>query len=162
MWSPGGYYSLAVTLSNPPEPYIMLVLFQIWEEVLITDVPFLSSLFYSCNYWKLRRLTVHEIDLSSVWLTSNLADLVGDGVSQDPFLLHVHHEHPLHAYLQRLQGGGVVVVSTVTVGDVLFQLEGVGLWPSLSRNHGKLPHRAWGGNCMKRERHLRWKRHQVF
>lgn len=60
-------------------------------------------------------------------LTSNRADLVGDGVSQDSLLLDVHHKHPLHVDLQRLRGGSPVSVATVTVGDVLLQVERVRL-----------------------------------
>lgn len=73
-------------------------------------------------------------------LTSDRADLVGDGVSQDPLLLDVHHKHPLHGDLQSLRGSGAVVVTTISVCDVLFELEGEGLGTSLRRNHRKLPH----------------------
>lgn len=85
-------------------------------------------------------------------LTSNRVDLVGDGVSQDPLLLHVHHKDPLHDDLQGLQGGGPVVVATVLIGDVLLQLEGEGLGASLRRHHRKLPHRGGGGDWKQRER----------
>lgn len=59
-------------------------------------------------------------------LTSDRADLVCDGVSQDALLLDVHYKHPLHGDLQRLRARAVVV-ATVTVGDVLLHLEGEGL-----------------------------------
>lgn len=64
-------------------------------------------------------------------LTSNRADLVGDGVSQDPLLFHIHDKDPLHGDLQGLQGGAPVVVTTVLIGDVLLQLEREGLGASL-------------------------------
>lgn len=54
-----------------------------------------------------------------VRLTSNGTDLVGDGVSQDPLLFHIHHKHPFHDDLQGLQGRGPVVVTTILVADVL-------------------------------------------
>lgn len=72
---------------------------------------------------------VHQ--LRPNWLDSDWADLVGDGVSQDPLLFDIHHKRSLHGDLQRLHGGGAVVMPTVAVGDVLFQLEGEGLGPSL-------------------------------
>lgn len=85
-----------------------------------------------------------------LWLTSDWADLVGDGISEDALLLDVHHKRPLHGDLQRLQGGAAAVVAAVAVGDVLLQLEGEGLWATLSRHHRELPHRGGGGHYKRK------------
>lgn len=85
-------------------------------------------------------------------LTSQRTDLVGYGVAEDALLLDVHDEGPLHAHLQRLQGGAAAVVAAVAVRDVLLQLKGKGLGAALGRHHRELPHRGGGGHCRDMER----------
>lgn len=84
-------------------------------------------------------------------LTSQRADLVGDGVAEDALLLDVHDEGPLHVHLQRLGAGAAAVVAAVAVRDVLLELEGEGLGAVLGRPHRELPHRGGGGHCGAQE-----------
>lgn len=111
-----------------------------------------------CKYHWLHHICfvmkVWYLPLIPVWLTSDRADLVGDGVSQDTLLFDVHNKHPLHGDLQRLQGGGAAVMTTVAVGDVLLELEGEGLRTSICRHNWVLPHRGGGGNW-RNEKSLR-------
>lgn len=81
----------------------------------------------------------------TTWLHSYWADLVGNGISQDALLLHVHHEDSLHGDLQRLRGN-TAVVPAVSKGDVLLQLERERLRAPFCRNNSELSHRGGGGN----------------
>lgn len=70
-----------------------------------------------------------------------MADLVGDGVSENALFFDVHGKDALDVELQCLSSSARCV-SAVIVRDVLPQLVGEFLCSTLSRNDRELPYRV--------------------
>lgn len=70
-----------------------------------------------------------------------MADLVGDGVSENALFFDVHGKHALDVELQRLSSS-MRCVTAVAVRDVLSQPEGEFFCSTLRGHDCKLPYRA--------------------
>lgn len=103
-----------------------------------------ALLFYSTtqkSFFLLRYLLPSPNRSSFQKLTSGMADLISDGISENTLFSDVHGKDALDVELQRLHSN-MWCVSAVPVRDVLFQLVGEFFRSTLRGHNRKLPDRV--------------------